>query len=76
MTGEYFTFTYSGAGDIITFCRTDDGSIFSKIDNAFARANGFADLYAMQEQIYKDGGPALPDWMMWESGLLSGIAPN
>lgn len=76
MDGELFTYTYPPTGDLITFCRTADGSIFSKVDNAFAHANGFADLYEMQSQIYKDGGPMLPEWMLWHSGALANVSMN
>lgn len=76
MTGEYFTFTYPQTGDVILFCRTADGSIYSKVDDAFAHANGFIDLYDMQSQIYKDGGPQLPEWMLWHSELLNQLNLN
>lgn len=76
MDGDYFTYTYPPTGDLITFCRTADGSIFSKVDNAFAHANGFADLYEMQSQIYKDGGGTLPEWMLWHSELTTQLNLN
>lgn len=71
MDGEIITYTYEPTGDVITFCRTADGSIYSRIDNAFAHANGFADLYDMQNKIYEDGGDTLPDWLLWHSGLTN-----
>ena len=76
MNGEIIKYTYPPTGDIITFCRTVDGSIYSKVDNSFARANGYTDLFDMQNQVYKDGGPDLPEWMLWESGLCANINQN
>lgn len=71
MDGEFFTFVYPNTGDILIFCRTADGSMYSQVDDSFAHANGFRDLNHMQAQIYKDGGPTLPEWMLWhsESGI-------
>ena len=71
MTGEFIKYTYPPTGDVILFCKTPDGSIYSRIDNAFAHANGFADLYDMQNKIYEDGGDTLPDWLLWHSGLTN-----
>lgn len=76
MQGEKFSFTYPPTGDIITFCRTSNGSIFSKVDNAFARANGYKDLFEMQAEVYKDGGPTLPEWMAWHNGILDNLNLN
>lgn len=76
MDGEIIKYTYPGTGDEITFCRTPDGSIYSLIDNAFAHANGFADLYDMQNKIYEDGGEMLPEWLLWHSELLNRFCAN
>lgn len=76
MEGDLFTFTYEPTGDVITFCRTADGSIYSLIDDAFAHANGYRDLNDMQCQIYADGGDMLPDWMLWHSELLHQFCAN
>lgn len=76
MTGEFIKYTYPPTGDVILFCKTPGGSIYSRVDNAFAHANGFIDLYDMQSQIYKNGGPQLPEWMLWQSELLNELNLN
>lgn len=75
MEGEYFTYTYPTTGDIITFCRTADGSIFSKVDNAFARANGYESRADMENQV-RAAGMELPEWMLWHNGLTANIPMN
>lgn len=76
MTGEFIKYTYPPTGDVILFCRTASGDIYSRVDDAFAHANGFIDLYDMQSQIYKDGGGTLPEWMLWHSELLNQLNLN
>lgn len=73
MEGQYFTYIFPPTGDIIGFCKTTDGSIYSQVDDSFAHANGFKDLKDMQTQIYKDGGPTHPEWMLWHSELMNGM---
>ena len=71
MTGEFIKYTYPPTGDVILFYRTASGDIYSR-----AHANGFIDLYDMQSQIYEDGGPQLPEWMLWHSELLNQLNLN
>lgn len=75
MEGQYFTYTFPPTGDIIVFCKTADGSIYSKVDDSFAHANGFRDRAELAAEVAKEG-MILPEWMLWHSELLSGMCAN
>lgn len=75
MEGQYFTYIYPPTGDIIVFCKTADGSIYSKVDDSFAHANGFRDRAHMAAEVAKEG-MILPEWMLWHSELLNRISTN
>lgn len=75
MDGEFLKYTYPPTGDVILFCRTASGDIYSRVDNAFARANGYADRADMENQV-RVAGMELPEWMLWHSELLNGLNLN
>ena len=75
MTGEFFTYVYPHTGDIVTFCRTASGDIYSRVDDAFCRANGFRDRAHMEAEVNKEG-VMLPEWMLWHSELMNTLNLN
>lgn len=75
MVGEYFTYHYEPTNDNITFCRTADGSIFSKVDNSFAHANGYANRADMEAEV-RAAGMELPEWLLWHNGLTADFQLN